>query len=151
MPGQTLAQRQRSVSSARFAGKVAPMQVEGRGVGTAFETRSGVTAIAYRRFSMQEEPGAYAPPGAMRCDIERRHSVLIHFDPPDRNFLNSDPHCVMQYRPHNTICRCSIRPLLSLRWRHRCHGQFEDGAAPNRGQRHVVTGVGASNLDHVVT
>jgi hypothetical protein len=62
------------------------MQVEGRGVGTAFETRSGVTAIAYRGFSMQEEAGAYAPPGAMRCDIESRHSVLIHFDPPDRNF-----------------------------------------------------------------
>jgi hypothetical protein len=86
MPGQTLAQWQGSVSSVCVAGKIAPMQVEGRGVGTAFETRSGVTAIAYRGFSMQEEAGAYAPPGAMRCDIESRHSVLIHFDPPDRNF-----------------------------------------------------------------
>ena len=64
------------------------MQVEGRGVGTGFETRSGVTAIAYRCFSTQEEAGAYAPPGATGCDIERRHSVLIHFDPPDRNPLN---------------------------------------------------------------
>jgi len=100
------------------------MQVEGRGVGTGFETRSGVTGIAYRCFSMQEEARAYAPPGAMRCDIERRHSVLIHFDPPDRNLLNSDPHGVMQYRPRNAICRCLIRPLLSLRWRHRWHGQF---------------------------
>ena len=151
MPGQALAQRQVSVSSARFTGKVAPMQIEGRGVGTAFETRGGVTAILDRRFSTQEEARAYAPAGAMRCDIERRHSVLIHFDPPDRSFLNSDPHCVMQYRPRDTICRCSIRPLLSLRCRHRSHGQFEDGAAPNRGQRHVVTRVGASNLDHDVT
>ena len=100
------------------------MQVEGRGVGTGFETRSGVTAIAYRCFSTQEEAGAYAPPGAMRCDIERRHSVLIHFDPPDRNPLNSDPHGVMLYRTRNAICRCLIRPPLNLRWRHRCHGQF---------------------------
>jgi hypothetical protein len=109
------------------------MQVEGRGVGAGFETRSGVTVIAYRRFSTQEEAGAYAPPGVMRCDIERRHSILIHFDPPDRNSVNSDPHGVMQYRPRHAICRCSIRPLLSLRWRHRCHGQFQDGAAPDRG------------------
>ena len=100
------------------------MQVEGRGVGTGFETRSGVTAIVYRRFSTQEEARAYAPPGAMRCDIERRHSVLIHFDPPDRSPLNSDPHGVMQYRPRHAICRRLIRPLLSLRWRHRSHGQF---------------------------
>src|SRR5438105_4913513 len=104
MLGQMLAQRQRSVGSARFAGDVAPTQVEGRSIRTGFETRSGVTGIAYRSFSMQEKAGAYAPPGAMRCDIERCHSVLIHFDPPDRNLLNSDPHGVMQYRPRNAIC-----------------------------------------------
>ena len=109
------------------------MQVEGRGVGKSFETRGGVTAIAYRYFSTQQEAGAHAPSGAMRCDIERRHSVLIHFDPPDRNPLNSDPHGVTQYRPRNAICRCLIRPLLSLRCGHRCRGQFKDGAAPNRG------------------
>jgi len=75
------------------------MQVEGHGVGISFETRSGVTAIAYRCFSAQQEAGAHASSGALRCDIERCHSVLIHFDPPDRNPLNSDPHGVMQYRP----------------------------------------------------
>ncbi len=100
------------------------MQVEGRGVRISFKTRGGITAIAYRCFSTQQEAGAYAPPGAMRCDIERRHSALIHFDPPYRNPSNSDPHGVMQYRPRNAIRRCLIRPLLSLRWRHRCHGQF---------------------------
>ena len=151
MPGQALAQQQGSVSSARFAGKVAPMQVEGRGVGTAFETRGGVTAIPDRRFGTQEEAGAYSPAGAMRCDIERRHSVLVHFDPSDRNVLNGDPHCVMQYRVRDTIGRGSIRPLLSLRGRHCCHGQLEDGVATNRGQRRVVTRAGASNLDHDVT
>src|SRR5204863_6023652 len=88
MVGQTLAQQQRSVSGARFTEEVAPMQVEGRAVGKSFETRGGVTAIAYRCFSMQQEAGAHAPSGVMRCDIERRHSVLIHFDPPDRNPLN---------------------------------------------------------------
>ena len=127
------------------------MQVEGRGVGTGFETRSGVTAIPDRRFSTQEEAGAYAPAGAMRCDIERRHSVLVHFDPSDRNVLNSDPHCVMQYRVRHTIGRGSLRPLLSLRGRHRGHRQLEDGAAPNRGQRRGITRAGASNLDHDVT
>jgi hypothetical protein len=127
------------------------MQVEGHGVGTGFETRGRVTAIPDRRFSTQEEARADAPAGAMRCDIKRRHSVLIHFDPSDRNVLHSDPHCVMQYRVRDTIGRCSIRPLLSLRGRHRSHGQLEDGAAPNRGQRRVVTRVGASNLDHDVT
>src|SRR6266536_4944101 len=91
MLGQKLAQRERSVSSARFAGEVAPVQVEGRAVGTGFETRSGVTAIAYRCFSTQEEAGAHAPPGAMRCDIERRDSVLIHFDPPDRDPFEPRP------------------------------------------------------------
>ena len=106
MLGQALAQQQRSVSSARFAEEVAPTQVEGRGVGKSFETRGGVTAIAYRCFSTQQEAGAHAPSGAMRCDIERRHSVLIHFDPPDRNLLNSDPHGVMLYRPRDAICRC---------------------------------------------
>jgi len=151
MPGQALAQRQGSVSRARFAGKVAPMQVEGHGVGTGFETRGGVTVIPDRRFSTQKEAGAYAPAGAMRGDIERRHSVLVHFDPSDRNVLNSDPHCVMHYRVSDTIGRGAIRPLLSLRGRHRGHRQLEDGAAPNRGQRRVVTRVGASNLDHDVT
>jgi len=151
MSGQTLAQRHGSVSRARFAGKVAPMQVEGRGVGTGFETRGGVTAIPDRCFGMQEEAGAYAPAGAMRCDIERRHSVLVHFDPSDRNVLNSDPHRVMKYRVRDPVGRGSIRPLLSLRGRHRGHRQLEDGAAPNRGQRRVVTRAGASNLDHDVT
>jgi hypothetical protein len=127
------------------------MQLEDRGVGTGFETRGGVTAIPDRRFSTQEKARTYAPAGAMRCDTERRHSVLVHFDPSDRNVLNSDPHCVTQYRVHDTIGRCAIRPLLSLRGRHRGHRQLEDGAAPNRGQRRVVTRVGASNLDHDVT
>jgi hypothetical protein len=65
--------------------------------------------------------------------------------------LNSDPHCVTQYRVRDTIGRCAIRPLLSLRGRHRGHRQLEDGAAPNRGQRRVVARIGASNLDHDVT
>jgi hypothetical protein len=127
------------------------MQVEVRGVRTGFEARTGVAAIAYRCFSTKEEAGAYAPTRAMRCNIERRNSVLIHFDPPDGDPLNSDPYVVMQYRPRNAICRRMIRPLRSLRRRHRWHGQFEDGATPNRGQRHVVTGVGAPNFDHAVT
>ena len=148
MPRQMLDERQGSVSRARFAGKVASRQIEGRGVGTGFETRGGVTAIPDRRFSMQEEARAYAPAGAMRCDIERRHSVLVHFDPSDRTVLDSDPHGVMQYRVRDTIGRGAIRPLLSLRGRHRGHRQLEDGATPNRGQRRVVTRVGASNLDH---
>lgn len=127
------------------------MQVEVRGVRTGFETRTGVSAIAYRCFSTKEEARAYAPTRAMRCDIERRNFVLIHFYPPDGNPLNSDPYVVMQYRPSNAICRRTIRPLHSLGWRHRRRGQFEDSATPNRGQRRVVTGVGASNLDHGVT
>jgi hypothetical protein len=65
MPGQMLAERQGSVSRARFAGKVASMQIEGRGVGAGFETRGGVTAIPDRRFSMQEEARADAPAGAI--------------------------------------------------------------------------------------
>ena len=126
------------------------MQIEGRGVGAGFETRGGVTAIPDRRFSAQEEARPYAPAGAMRRDIERRHSVFVHFDPSDRNVLNSDPHCVMGYRVRDPIGRGAIRPLLSLRGRHRRHRQLEDGAAPNRGQRCVVTRAGASNLDHDV-
>lgn len=121
------------------------MQVEGCGIGTGFEARRRVAAIPDRRFSVQEEARADALAGATRRDIKRCHSVLIHFDPSDRSVLNSDPHRVMQYRPRDTIRRCSIRPLLSLRSRHRSNGEFEDGAAPNRGQRRVVTGVGASN------
>jgi hypothetical protein len=124
------------------------MQVEGRGIGTGFETRGGVTAIPDRRFSTQKEAGADAPAGAMRCDIQRRHSVLVDFDPSDRNVLNGNPHCVMQYRVRDTIGRCAIGPLFSLRGRHRGHRQLEDGAAPNRGQRRVVTRGRASNLDH---